>query len=143
DAPRPARLAGRRVPGKRLGRQARHPADGHFGDLPPILQGDGTAETGRPVQPAAGPAGAVPPRRRGGARQRPGGERPAGAAGGGAEGRTVPTAPGLGAPEFSPARGAGASRRRAGPPRGGAPTVAGPPPPAPPGPARPPPRARG
>src|ERR1051325_3131454 len=51
--------------------------DRDLGDLPPVVEGHAAAPRTRPPQPAVGARAAPARRRGGGARHRPGGERPA------------------------------------------------------------------
>ncbi len=77
DAPRAARLAGRRVHGPRLEPQGPSPADRPVEHVPAILEGDARTPAEGPGQPPAGPRAAVPGRGGGRPRHRPGRQRPA------------------------------------------------------------------
>ena len=73
-------------------------------DLPAVVGRRRRAARARPVQRAARAAGALPPRRRAGPRQRPGGQRPARPQGRRAERQAVPAGRLLGVPQLPDAR---------------------------------------
>ena len=90
---------------QRLGREAHAQADGHVEHLPAVVASPTRSCSERdPYNLLAGPAGPLPPRRRDGARQRPGGQRPAVAEDRRPERQAVPAGRLLVVPEFPDAR---------------------------------------